>query len=169
MKDNKIRVNTNITAHKIRVINSDGTQKGIMDLNNALLLAKNQNLDLVEIAPMATPPVCKIIDWGKEIYRKKKIAKTAKAKQHVIHIKELQLRPVTDSHDIGIKLNRANEFLEKGYKVKFSMRFRGREISHTEVGMKIMQDILETLINITIEKQPILIGNQIQMIVSSKI
>lgn len=168
MKDNKTRTNTEITANQIRVINSDGNQEGIMNLNDALALARKQNLDLVEVAPLAKPPVCKILDWGKENYRQQKSSKAAKAKQHVVQLKELQFRPVTDPHDIGIKLNKAAKFLEKGHKVKFSMRFRGREMSHTEVGMQIMQDILETLTDINIEKEPKLVGNQIQMIVSAK-
>lgn len=158
-------VNNQIKLSEVRVIDDNG-QIGVMDSREAYEIARGRKLDLVLVAPTANPPVCKIIDWGKYQYQSKKKAKAAKAKQTVIEVKEIQLRPVTDTHDLEIKLRRAQKFLNEGKKVKFHMKFRGREASHSEIGMQIMLDIPENLIDCVIEKTPSLQGLNIFMVVA---
>ena len=167
MTDKDIQlVNDRIHFEQVRVIDSDGTQLGIMKTYDALGRAKSQKLDLVLVAEKAKPPVCKIVDRGKELYKAKKKANAAKKKQVVVETKEIQLRPVTDKHDLETKLKRAQGFLDKGKRVRFHMKFRGRERTHSEIGMAVMNGILDTLENITVEKQPVLNGPNILMIVA---
>lgn len=155
----------NITA--VRVVGDDGTQHGIMSSKEAQNLATSKNVDLVLIVPDSNPPVCKIIDWGKHQFAQKKRAKESKNKQTTIDVKEIQLRPAIDPHDLETKLNRVRKFLAKGKHVRFSMRFRGRENSHTEIGMNLMKDVLKTLGDgVIVEKPPVLSGNTIIMIVT---
>lgn len=159
-------INDQIKAPNVRLIDKEGSQIGVVSLDNALSEARKDELDLVLVAPNANPPVCKILDWGKEQYRAKKAAKAAKANSTKVEIKEIQLRPVTDDHDLEIKLNRAKKFLKEGKKVRFFMRFRGREASHKEIGMEKMKDIMEGLENIDIEKAPSFAGNNIMMVLA---
>lgn len=160
-------LNEQIKFESVRVIDSDGTQHGIMPSDSAYRLARTENKDLVLVSPEANPPVCKIIDWGKHLYELKKRAKVSKAKQTVVDIKEIQLRPTTDTHDIETKMNQVRKFLDKGKHVRFHMRFRGREATHAEIGMNMMNNILETLgDSVNIEKKPVLNGKNIIMIVS---
>lgn len=167
MSTQKMIANDQIDAQQVRVINSDGSQAGIINTREAVLKAKNQKLDLVLVAANANPPVCKIMDFGKAQYDAKKKAKASKAKQTTIQIKEIQLRPVTDTGDLTRKINDARKFLEKGNKVRFQMRFRGREASHSEIGMKMMQQILVDLASeITVEKQPVMNGRNILMVLA---
>lgn len=128
----QMRINQRIRVPEIRVIGDDGKMLGIMQTGDALRIALEKGLDLVEIDPKATPPVCKILDFGKYKYEEKKKAREAKRKQSVVEIKEIKLRPKTDDHDLQFKTRAAHRFLEAGHKVKFTVRFRGREITHPE-------------------------------------
>ncbi len=159
-------INDRIQFVQVRVIDSDGTQLGIMNTQDALRRAKSQKLDLVLVAEQAKPPVCRIFDHGKELYKAKKKANAAKKKQTVVETKEIQLRPVTDKHDLETKLKRAQGFIDKGKRVRFHMKFRGRERTHSHLGMDMMNDILGVLENITVEKEPALNGPNILMIVA---
>lgn len=130
----RIRVNNQIRIPQVRVILPDGSSPGILSTRDALKLAQDQGLDLVEINPKAQPPVCKITDYGKYKYDEKKKAAEAKRNQKVQELKELTFRPNTDQNDLSHKLDQAKEFLADGHKVKFTIRFRGREVTHPEVG-----------------------------------
>ena len=128
----QIRVNHRIRVPEVRVIAADGSMLGVLQTHEALRMALEQSLDLVEVNPKAEPPVCKILDFGKFKYDEKKKAREAKRKQSVVEIKEIKLRPKTDDHDLAFKTRAAHRFLEAGHKVKFTVRFRGREITHPE-------------------------------------
>jgi len=164
--NDKQLVNDRIHFEQVRVIDSDGSQLGIMKTQDALRKAKFQKLDLILVAERANPPVCKIVDHGKEMYKAKKKANAAKKRQTVVETKEIQLRPVTDKHDLETKLKRAQGFIDKGKRVRFHMKFRGRERTHSEIGMDMMNGILDTMENITIEKHPVVNGANILMIVA---
>ena len=128
----QIRVNHRIRVPEVRVIDADGSMLGVLQTHEALRKAQEQGLDLVEVNPKSDPPVCKILDFGKFKYEEKKKAGEAKRKQTVVEIKEIKLRPKTDDHDLAFKVKAARRFLEAGHKVKFTVRFRGREITHPE-------------------------------------
>ena len=128
----QIRVNHRIRVPEVRVIAADGSMLGVLGTQEAMRMAQEQGLDLVEVNPKADPPVCKILDFGKYKYEEKKKAGEAKRKQTVVEIKEIKLRPKTDDHDLAFKVKAARRFLEAGHKVKFTVRFRGREITHPE-------------------------------------
>jgi translation initiation factor IF-3 len=136
------RINGKIRAREVRVIGEDGKQLGIISLNEALGLARQQGVDLVEIAPTAQPPVCRIVDFGKYRYEQAKREKESKKNQHVGKVKEVQLSPKIDPHDLGVKLNHAIAFLCDDMKVKISLRFRGREMAHTEIGHQVVNKFL---------------------------
>ena len=140
MNTHKNLLNEDIKLHSVRVVDGNGEQHGIMTSDAAYSLAQSKSMDLVLISPEAKPPVCKIIDWGRHQYDMKKRAKESKSKQTVIDTKEVQLRPTTDVHDLETKMNKAKKFLEKGKHVRFHMRFRGREASHSEIGMEVMNN-----------------------------
>lgn len=128
----QIRINNRIRVPEVRVVDDDGSMLGILSTQEALKRAQERGLDLVEVNPKADPPVCKILDFGKYKYDEKKKAKEAKRKQTTVEIKEIKLRPKTDDHDLAFKARAARRFLEAGHKVKFTVRFRGREITHPE-------------------------------------
>jgi translation initiation factor IF-3 len=128
----QIRVNHRIRVPEVRVIGADGNQLGVLQTHEAMRMAQEQGLDLVEVNPKADPPVCKILDFGKYKYEEKKKTAEAKRKQTVVEIKEIKLRPKTDDHDVNFKVKAARRFLEAGHKVKITVRFRGREITHPE-------------------------------------
>jgi translation initiation factor IF-3 len=130
----RVRINRFIRVPQIRVVLADGSNGGIMATSDALKLAQDQNLDLVEINPKAVPPVCRIVDYGKMKYEDKKKAQAAKRNQQTQELKELTFRPNTDTNDLNHKLQQAKEFLSEGNKVKFTVRFRGREIVHSDIG-----------------------------------
>jgi translation initiation factor IF-3 len=132
-------VNREIRAQQIRVIDDEGAMLGVMTVPEALRLAEEKGLDLLEIAPTATPPTCKIMDYGKWKYENKKKATAARKKQQIVTIKEIQMRPRTDQHDFETKMNHARRFLLDGDKVKISLRFMGREMAHQELGYDVMQ------------------------------
>lgn len=138
-----------------------------MEIDRALEIARSFDLDLVEVAPDARPPVCKVIDFGKYMYEKKKKEKEAKKKQHTVQVKELRFRPNTDDHDLEFKTRHAREFLEGGDKVKATVQFRGRDMLYTERGEKLLEDLAEELSDISeIESQPNMEGRRMIMMLS---
>lgn len=141
----RIRTNFQIRVPQIRVVANDGTNLGVMATREALKMAQEQALDLVEINPRAVPPVCKIMDYGKYKYEEKKKAQAAKKNQQVQELKELTFRPNTDANDLTHKVAQAKEFLAEGHRVKFTIRFRGREITHPDVGKEKLNWILQEL------------------------
>jgi translation initiation factor IF-3 len=145
IKKDKTRINNKIVAKEIRLIGADGGQIGIVSVEEALKIAENEGLELVEISPNATPPVCKVMDYGKYKYKISKKEKDSKKKQHVIILKEIRLRPRTEDHDFEFKVKHARKFLEQNNKVKFTVRFRGREMAYKEFGDKLLERIRETL------------------------
>jgi len=148
-----IRVNERIRVPQVRLIDTTGEQIGIIPTREALKIALDKGYDLVEISPTAKPPVCKIMNYGKYKYELNKKAKSAKKKQHVIHLKEMRLRPKIEEHDYQFKLRHVREFLEKGHKVKVFVQFRGREMAHQELGHNILQRLEENLRDLGIVEQ----------------
>ncbi|MGE3062422.1 MAG: translation initiation factor IF-3 [bacterium] len=140
-----VRINNQIRAREVRLLGEEGNQLGVVSSDVALRMAQEAQLDLVEIAPNAVPPVARIMDFGKYMYEMTKKEKTAKKKQHQTELKEIQIRPNIFVHDLEIKLNQARKFFEMKHKVKFVIKFRGRESQHAEDGMKILSDIKENL------------------------
>ena len=166
---NRIRINHQIRVPQVRVVLEDGTSPGILSTRDALQMAKDAGLDLVEINPKAIPPVCKILDYGKYKYEEKKKAAAAKKSQKVTEIKELTFRPNTDEHDLSHKLNLAKDFLAEGHKVKFAIRFRGREVTHPQVGRDKLDWLLKELAPLLSGLAPISMeGKIMSMIVSPK-
>ena len=160
------RANGRITSPEVQVINSDGMNLGILNLQEAISKAKNENLDLIEIAPNAKPPVCKIMDMGKYKYDQQKKINKAKKKQKKIELKEIKLRPVTEVHDYTFKIKNAQKFLSKGDKVKFTIRFKGREMQHANLGNDLMEKIKEDMKNIgKVELHPKFDGKQMIMVI----
>jgi translation initiation factor IF-3 len=142
LKD-KQRVNKDIRARSVRVISGSGDQLGIMDLSKALEIAENEGLDLVEVSPSATPPVCKVMNHGKYLYEQKKKKKEAQKNQVKIVVKEIKLRPNTDTHDLEVKARKATGFLAKDNKVKLYVQFKGREYAHPELGRDVLNKFKE--------------------------
>ena len=160
------KVNERIRANEVQVISSDGKNLGTLSTREAIDLAKQEGLDLIEISPNANPPVCKITDIGKYRYNLQKKANKAKKKQKIVNLKEIKLRPVTEIHDYNFKIKNAQKFLEKGDKVKFTVRFKGREMQHTHLGKELMQRIISDTASLgKIEVDPKLEGRQIIMII----
>ena len=160
------RINERIRALEVQVIGSDGKNLGTLAIKEAIEMAKQEELDLIEISPKANPPVCKITDIGKYRYDLQKKANKAKKKQKIVNLKEIKLRPVTDIHDYNFKLKNAQKFLEKGDKVKFTVRFKGREMQHTDLGKELMKRIISDTASLgKVEVDPKLEGRQIIMIV----
>ncbi len=160
------RINHRINSPEVQVIASSGENLGIINTNKAISMAKEEGLDLIEIAPNANPPVCKIIDIGKYKYDQQKKAHKAKKKQKVMNLKEIKLRPVTEIHDYNFKIKNAQRFLTKGDKVKFTVQFRGREMQHTGLGYDLMERITNDTATLgKIEVKPKFEGRQIIMII----
>lgn len=141
--EDKVRVNERIHARQVRVIDEQGEQLGIMSPYDALRTAYDRGLDLVEVAPQASPPVCRIMDYGKYKYQQSKRAKESKKHQHVVTVKEVKYRPKIDDHDFDYKTNHVREFLQEGNKVKITIMFRGREMAHPEFGHDILARVVE--------------------------
>jgi len=164
-KDTGLRTNERITASEVRVISSSGKQFGIISLREALNYAEDEGFDLVEVSPDSNPPVCKIIDYGKLRYREQKSKKEAKKKQKTIEVKEIKLRPGIDKHDYLVKLKALSKFIGGGNKVKVSMRFRGREIEHRNLGLDLLNKLTEEVAEYAkVEVLPKFEGKQIVMI-----
>jgi len=160
------KANERIHAPEVQVISSDGKNLGTLATKEAIEMAKHEGLDLIEISPKANPPVCKIIDVGKYKYDLQKKANKAKKKQKIVNLKEIKLRPVTEIHDYNFKIKNAQRFLEKGDKVKFTVKFRGREMQHTHLGNELMDRIINDTTSVgKVEVQPKLEGKQIIMII----
>ena len=160
------RANNRINSPEVQVIGSTGENLGIINTNKAILMAKEEGLDLIEIAPNAKPPVCKIIDMGKYKYDAQKKANKAKKKQKKIELKEIKLRPVTETHDYNFKLKNAQKFLSKGDKVKFTIRFKGRELQHSNLGHDLMNKIQEDIKLVgKVEMNPKFDGKQMIMVI----
>ena len=160
------RSNNRITSNEVQVISSDGENLGVLNLNDAINRARNEGLDLIKIAPNTKPPVCKIMDMGKYKYDAQKKANKAKKKQKKIELKEIKLRPVTEVHDYTFKIKNAQKFLSKGDKVKFTIRFKGRELQHSHLGNKLMTKIKEDMKEVgKVELQPKFDGKQMIMVI----
>ena len=165
-KDRGPRSNNRISSPEVQVITSDGENLGTINTNEAISMAKNQGLDLIEIAANANPPVCKIMDMGKFKYDAQKKANLAKKKQKIVSLKEIKLRPGTESHDYNFKIKNARKFITKGDKVKFSVKFKGREMQHIQLGKDLMNRIIEDTKEIAkVETQPKFEGRQMVMII----
>lgn len=147
-------INEQIRDKEVRVIGEDGEQLGIMSAKDAMKLAREAELDLVKIAPTAKPPVCKIVDYGKYRYEQMRKEKEAKKKQKTIDIKEVRFSPNIDTNDLNTKINQARKFLSKGDKVKVSIRFRGRELAHTEIGIDILNNFAAQLEDVAVVEKP---------------
>ncbi|NLL71383.1 MAG: translation initiation factor IF-3 [Epulopiscium sp.] len=162
-------VNEQIRDKEVRLIDVDGTQLGVVNAKEAQRMANERNLDLVKIVPNANPPVCKIIDYGKYKFEQTKREKEAKKKQKVINVKEVRLSPNIGEHDLNTKIKQAEKFLKNGDKVKVTIRFRGREMAHTQVGKEILDEIAKTLSEVgTIDKPAKMEGRNMVMYLMSK-
>tara|TARA_B100001059_G_scaffold124607_1_gene124584 strand:- start:265 stop:810 length:546 start_codon:yes stop_codon:yes gene_type:complete len=160
------KANERIRAIDVQVIGSDGKNLGILPLNKAIEAAKEEGLDLIEISPNANPPVCKIMDMGKYKYDLQKKANLAKKKQKIVALKEIKLRPGTDVHDYNFKIKNAKKFLSKGDKVKFTVKFKGREMQHINLGKDLMNRIIEDAKDVgKVETNPKFEGRQMIMII----
>ena len=158
--------NNRINSPEVQVIASNGENLGILNTNEAISMAKEEGLDLIEIAPNARPPVCKIIDIGKYKYDAQKKANQAKKKQKKIEVKEIKLRPVTETHDYQFKIKNAQKFISKGDKVKFTIRFKGRELQHSHLGQELMEKIKVDMQEVgKVELDPRFDGKQIIMVI----
>ena len=160
------KANERIKALDVQVIGSEGNNLGVMQLKQAIQLAKDEGLDLIEISPNANPPVCKIMDMGKYKYDLQKKANLAKKKQKVVSLKEIKLRPGTEIHDYNFKIKNAKKFISKGDKVKFTVKFKGREMQHVDLGKDLMQRIITDTQDIgKVETHPKFEGRQMIMII----
>ena len=167
--ERKHRLNREITAPEVRLNGQENEPLGIVSLMDALRLAQEQDVDLVEIAATASPPVCRLMDYGKFKYQEQKKAHEAKAKQKVIDVKEVKFRPGTDEGDYQIKLRNLRRFLEEGDKGKVTLRFRGREITHQDIGMRLLERIRDELADVAVvENMPKLEGRQMIMVLAPK-
>jgi translation initiation factor IF-3 len=165
----RVRRNDEIDATEVRVIGSDGEQAGVMGLAAAIELAASESLDLVEVSPMADPPVCRIMDFGKYLFEQNKKNQTAKRKQKQVQVKEIKFRPGTDEGDYKIKLRKLVEFLEDGDKTKVTLRFRGREMAHKELGAKLLARVRDDLEEYgSVEQMPQMEGRQMIMVIAPK-
>ena len=165
MNSKRTRRNKDITAPELRVIDAEGEQQGIMSLADALEFAQGLGLDLVEVSPNAEPPVCRVMDYGKFLFEENKKAHMAKKKQKQIQVKEIKFRPGTEEGDYQVKLKKLVNFLEGGDKAKVTLRFRGREMAHREVGMAMLKRVGKDLDEIaTVEQHPKMEGRQMVMV-----
>jgi translation initiation factor IF-3 len=166
-----VKVNQQITAREVRVIEPDGKQAGILPLTEALTLAAESDLDLVEVSPAASPPVCRIMDYGKFKYQQSKRSQATRKKrvQSIIHVKEVKVRPSTEEHDLKFKVGHIKRFLAHGDKAKVSLRFRGREITHIDLGRHLLERIAEEVKEEgIIEQPPKLEGRNMIMVIAPK-
>ncbi len=161
------RINEGIKARQVRLIDEMGENRGVVSIAEALQIADNAGLDLIEISPQANPPVCKVLDYGKYKYEVQKRKNEAKKNQKVVNIKELKLRPAIDTHDYEVKIKQAKKFLTQGDKVKFTMRFKGREMSANDMGKQILDKIISDLDTVSkVDAAPKVEGRQMSMLLS---
>lgn len=162
-------INENITATEVRLIGADGEQIGIVSIQEAMAAAEEAKLDLVEISPDAEPPVCRIMDYGKHLFEKKKQQAAARKNQKQVQIKEIKFRPGTEEGDYKVKLRNLIKFLSDGDKAKVSLRFRGREMAHQELGMELLKRVEADLAEYgTVEQHPKMEGRQLMMVIAPK-
>ncbi|MGV6827202.1 MAG: translation initiation factor IF-3 [bacterium] len=167
--DKRNRLNDDITATTVRLIGADGEQVGIVSIEEALQAAKTASLDLVEIVPNAEPPVCRVMDYGKHVFEAKKQKQAAKKKQKQVQIKEIKFRPGTEQGDYAVKMRNLRRFLEGGDKAKVTMRFRGREHAHRELGLELLQRVEADLEDIAgVEQHPAMEGRQMVMVLAPR-
>jgi translation initiation factor IF-3 len=165
--EKKPRANRDIRAKEVRLIDESGAQLGVFPLSEALAIAKGRNLDLVEVAAHVTPPVCRLLNYGKYIYERTKREKEARKAQKQLEVKEIRLRPKTQAHDLAIKAKRARGFLSEGFKVKIRVLFRGREIAHGEIAAKLLEELAKELEDQAIvEQRPQMDGRSLLMVLS---
>lgn len=168
-KSDEVNVNESIRAKSVRLISSDGRQLGIMSAREAMETANQEGLDLVEVAPNADPPVCRVMDYGKYKYQASKKAQESKKKSKAIQLKEIRLRPNTEEHDLGFKVKNVKKFLEKRDRVKVSVLFRGRELSHMDVGFSLLRKVADEVVDVgTIEQPPTREGWRLTMVIVPK-
>jgi translation initiation factor IF-3 len=160
----RLRINNRIRAREVRLIDEDGSQVGVLGLREALALAEERGMDLVEVAPNAVPPVCRVMDYGKFRYEQSKKEREARKNQRQVEIKQIRLEPKTDDHDLDTKAKQARRFLLEGDKVKFNLRFKGREIFHQNIGLAILEQMAEALQDIAIvEQRPLMEGRVLSL------
>jgi translation initiation factor IF-3 len=163
------RVNRDIRVREVQLIDTDGENKGVVLTFDAIKMAEDQGLDLVEVAPNAQPPVCKIMDFGRFRFQEQKKSAEARKKQKIIEIKEIKLRPGIDKHDYEVKMRAMKGFFEEGDKVKVTLRFRGREMAHQDLGIKVLDKVkADTLEIAKVESEPSFEGRQVTMILAPK-
>ncbi|MGE5548235.1 MAG: translation initiation factor IF-3 [Solirubrobacterales bacterium] len=168
-KNDGPRVNREIDVRSIRLVGADGEMIGVVSLREGLAMAEEAGLDLVEVSPNADPPVCKILDYGKFKYEVQKKKNEAKKKQKVIEVKEIKLRPNIDDNDYGVKMRAMKKFLEEGDKVKVTLRFRGRELAHQDLGMKVLERVRGELEELgKVEQHPKMEGRQMVMVIAPR-
>jgi translation initiation factor IF-3 len=166
-REEEYRINRMIEAHEVRLVDEDGGMVGVVPIREALERADEAGLDLVEVSPTASPPVCKILDYGKFKYESQKKAAQARKRQRVIEVKEIKMRPGIDDNDYGIKMKKVREFLDEGDKVKVTMRFRGREMAHQEIAVGILNKVREQMADLAkVEQFPKLEGRQMVMVMA---
>jgi translation initiation factor IF-3 len=169
LAEKDLRINEQIRVREVRLIRDEGEAQGIMPITQALEMAKAQGLDLVEVAPQANPPVVKILDYGKYKFENEKKLRDSKKKQKLLKLKEIRMQPKIDEHDMDFKSKHVREFLAEGNKVKVTIRFRGRELAHTELGLDVLKDVLQRLEGEYImDKAPAMEGRFMSMILSPK-
>jgi translation initiation factor IF-3 len=163
------RINEEIRSREVQLIDQDGTNHGVVEFRAAMALATQAGLDLVEIAPNSVPPVCKILDFGKYKYQAQKKAAEARKKQKVVEIKEIKLRPMIDDHDYDVKMRSMRRFFEEGDKVKVTLRFRGREMAHQELGTQLLERVrTDTATLAKVEQEPKFEGRQMIMVLAPR-
>ncbi len=163
------RVNRDIRIREVMLIDADGQNKGVVPTFDALRMAEDQGLDLVEVAPQAQPPVCKIMDYGKFKFQEQKKAAEARKNQKTVEVKEIKLRPGIDDHDYEVKMRAMKSFFEEGNKVKVTLRYRGREMAHQDLGMKVLMRVkAETATIAKVESEPSMEGRQMIMILAPR-
>ncbi|HEX7119711.1 MAG TPA: translation initiation factor IF-3 [Longimicrobiales bacterium] len=167
--EKRVRVNRQIRISPVRVIDPDGEQLGIMPVEQALAAAEERGLDLVEVAPNARPPVCRIMDYGKYKYEEARKARLARKKQHQVHVKEVKFRPGIEAHDFEFKVRHARRFLEEGDKVKATMMFRGRQMAHPELGREVLDRVAQAVDDVgKVESAPVMEGRNMTMILAPR-
>jgi translation initiation factor IF-3 len=168
-KEKRPAINGEIRAREVRLVDQDGKQAGIVPLRDALAAAEAVELDLVELVPDAEPPVCRIMDYGKYVFEQKQQKKEAKKKQHQVQIKEIKLRPGTEDADYQVKLRAVIRFLEDGDKAKITLRFRGREMAHQDIGARVLERLKADLEELAqVEQMPKMEGRQMVMVLAPK-
>ena len=168
-KEEGHRINNRIDVREVRLIDAEGANIGVVPIRQAMMMAEEANLDLVEISPDAKPPVCKILDYGKFKFQEQKKAAEARKKQKVIEIKEIKMRPMIDDHDYDVKMRAIKRFFEEGDKVKITLRFRGREMAHQELGQQLLDRVKKDTVEIAkVESEPRFEGRQIVMVLAPR-